>query len=128
MSEQQELKLLRDDLTCSLCKDEEVEVEDGEKTSSYCNSCFFHVLILRNGEMYILEDDVKVFGWTYQTVPAEILNPFDSCWDNLPEDDDYYYSTIEEREHSPHLAKWRDIPQHLWEEASTEVRKNEWRL
>ena len=125
---QLELNLLREELTCILCKENEVEVEGGEKTSSYCDPCFFHVLILRNGEMYILEDDVKVYGWTYQTVPAEILNPFNSCWDNLPEDDDYYYSTIEEREHSPHLAKWRDIPQHLWGEASAEVRKNEWRL
>tara|TARA_R100000687_G_C6301028_1_gene95922 strand:+ start:65 stop:424 length:360 start_codon:yes stop_codon:yes gene_type:complete len=114
MNEQLELNLPRNDLTCRLCKEEEVEVEDGEKTSSYCNSCFFHVLILRHGEMYILEEDVKELEWTYQTVPAEILNPFDSCWDDLPEDDDYYDSMIEEREHSPHLAKWRDIPQEQW--------------
>ena len=45
--------LPNEDLTCILCKEEEVEVEDGEKTSSYCNSCFFHVLILRNGKNYL---------------------------------------------------------------------------
>ena len=120
MSEQQELKLLRDNLTCILCKENEVEVENGEKTSNYCDTCFFQVLIMRHQEFYILEDDVKVYGWTYPTVPAEILNPFDSCWDDLPEDDDYYDSMIEEREHSPHLAKWRDIPQHLWIEEKAE--------
>ena len=105
-----------EDLTCILCKEQEVEVEDGKKTSSYCDTCFFDVLIMRHQELYILEDDVEVFGWTYPTVPAQILNPFDSCWDDLPEDDDYFESMIQEREHSPHLEKWRDMSQDQWVE------------
>lgn len=102
------------DLTCILCKEQEVEVEDGKKTSSYCDTCFFDVLIMRHQEFYILEEDVKALGWTYATVPAEILNPFDSLWDDLDKDDDYYESMIEERYNSPHLAKWKDIPQQQW--------------
>jgi len=106
-----------EDLTCRLCKEQEVELENGKITSSYCNTCFFDVLVMRHQEFYILEEDVKEYGWTYTTVPAKILNPFDSCWDNLSEDDDYYESMIQEREHSPHLAKWKDVPQQQWIEA-----------
>ena len=101
-----------EDLICVLCKDEEVELENGEKTSSYCNYCFFDVLVLRNGEMYILEDDVKVFGYTYQTVPAQILNPFDANWQE--KDNEYYEWAEEERKILPHLEKWKDIPQEKW--------------
>ena len=109
--------LPNEDLICILCKEEEVEVEDGEKSSSYCNPCFFHVLILRNGEMYILEDDVKAFGYTYQTVPAQILNPFDSYWQD--EANEYYEEMEEERKLLPHLEKWKDMPQELWIEETT---------
>ena len=104
--------LPNEDLICILCNDEEVELENGEKTSSYCNYCFFDVLVLRNGEMYILEDDVKVFGYTYQTVPAQILNPFDANWQE--KDNEYYEWAEEERKILPHLEKWKDMPQELW--------------
>ena len=46
------------DLTCRLCKEQDVELENGKKTSSYCDTCFFDVLIMRHQEFYILEEDV----------------------------------------------------------------------
>jgi hypothetical protein len=102
---------------CILCKHEEVEMEDGEPTSSYCNTCFFDVLIMREQEFYILEYDAKEMGYKYKDVPAQILNPFDSLWEDLTADDDYYEDMISQRELSPHLKKWKDIPQREWGEA-----------
>ena len=104
--------LPNEDLICILCNDEEVEVDNGEPTSSYCNTCFFDVLVLKCGEMYILEDDVKRYEYTYQTVPAVILNPFDSHWQD--EANEYYEEMEEERKLLPHLKKWKDRPQEEW--------------
>ena len=108
---------VNEDLICSLCKDEEVELENGEPTSSFCNYCFFDVLVLRCGEMYILADDVEKFGYTYQNVPIEILNPFDSHWQE--KDNEYYEEMEDEREYLPHLEKWKDMPQEKWIEEKT---------
>ena len=104
--------LPNEDLICMLCKEQEVEVDNGEPTSSYCNYCFFEVLVLKCGDMYILEDDVKRYKYTYQTVPAVILNPFDSHWQD--EANEYYEEMEEERELLPHLEKWKDRPQEEW--------------
>ena len=41
---------------CALCNKVEVEMENGEPTSSFCNGCYFDVLVFRCHEMWIFED------------------------------------------------------------------------
>ena len=89
---------------CDLCNEFEVEMENGEPNSSFCNSCFFDVLIFRNDQMWIFEDDMKAFGYNYKTVPIQVLNPFDSQWENS----DYVEEMKEEQKLFPHLEKYKD--------------------
>jgi len=95
---------------CDLCCEQEVEMENGEPTSSFCNPCFFDVLDLKLGEMWIWEEQMKGEGYNYQTVPIQVLNPFDSIW----EDSEYIEMMEEAKPYHKHLEKFKDIPSKLW--------------
>ena len=102
---------------CALCNEVEVEMEFdvlGQfiPTSSFCNGCYFDVLVFRNHEMWIFEDDMIAMGYNYQTVPIQVINPFDSHW----EDSDYADEMKESQEGFPHLEKYKDrLDYHNWE-------------
>jgi len=92
---------------CALCNKVEVEMENGEPTSSFCNGCYFDVLVFRCHEMWIFEDDMITFGYNYQTVPIQVLNPFDSQWEDCS-GGDYVEEMKEEQKRFPHLEKYKD--------------------
>lgn len=98
---------------CALCDDQKVEMENGEPTSSFCNSCFFDVLDFKCDEMWIWEKDMKAFGFTSQDSPVQVINPFDSQWHDCSSGD--YVDEMKEAQKShKHLKKFKDIPSDSW--------------
>ena len=107
----------KNDLTCRLCR---VTV-DSEDETSFCSDCHFYILTYIEDEEWIFQDQVEAMGWTYATVPVQILNPFDSRWDEPDVDEDVLELINDKREASPHLEKWKDIPQVEWKEEIIEA-------
>ena len=105
------------DLTCRLCR---VTV-DSEDETSFCSDCHFYTLTYIEDEEWIFQAQVKDMGWTYATVPVQILNPFDSRWYEPDVDEDVLVLINDKREASPHLEKWKDIPQEEWKEEIIEA-------
>jgi len=100
------------DLTCRLCR---VTVYSEDETS-FCSDCHLYTLTYLEEEEWIYPEDVEDMGWTYATVPVGILNPFDSRWDDPDVDEDVLELINNQREASPYLEKWKDIPQEEWKE------------
>ena len=107
----------KNDLTCRLCR---VSV-DSEDETSFCSDCHFYTLTHIADEEWIFQDQVEDMGWTYATVPVQILNPFDSRWDEPDVDEDVLELINDKREASPHLEKWKDIPQGEWKKEIIEA-------
>ena len=107
----------KNDLTCRLCR---VSV-DSEDETSFCSDCHFYTLTHIADEEWIFQDQVEDMGWTYATVPVQILNPFDSRWDEPDVDEDVLELINDKREASPHLEKWKDIPQEEWKKEIIEA-------
>ena len=107
----------KNDLTCRLCR---VSV-DSEDETSFCSDCHFYTLTYIEDEEWIFQDQVEDMGWTYATVPVQILNPFDSRWDEPDVDEDVLELINDKREASPHLEKWKDIPQEEWKKEIIEA-------
>ena len=107
----------KNDLTCRLCR---VSV-DSEDETSFCSDCHFYTLTHIADEEWIFQDQVEDMGWTYATVPVQILNPFDSRWDDPDVDEDVLVLINDKREASPHLEKWKDIPQEEWKKEIIEA-------